>query len=140
MKKDPARVTIPHRDNQPSWYCVATKFGADGKIESEIVTDETTRLPIAIEIPDKPLDTVFETATATIYYTYHDSYEEARRQMEQSMSMVSPPISKVVRAFTKCCHSSIGTVFKALTEDQFSLSKRWHSRFCCRSQFFCDCS
>ena len=110
MKKDPARVTVPHRDNKPNWYCVATKFGTDGKIESEIVVDETTKLPIAIEIPDKPLDAVYETASATIYYTYHDSYEEAHRQMEQSMSLVSPSNSKIKYVFSTRRNPAINAI------------------------------
>ena len=45
------------------------------------MADEKTKLPIAIEIDEKPLDGVFEMATATIYYTYHEGYEEATQQV-----------------------------------------------------------
>lgn len=139
MKKNPAHVTVPHRDNKPNWYCVATKFGTDGKIESEIVADETTKLPIAIEIPDKPLDVVYETATATIYYTYHDSYEEAHRQMEQSTSMVSPAYSEIIRTFSKRCYSLIDAIFEALSQNLFVFTNRRHGGFGLRNKFLCNC-
>lgn len=82
MKKEPAKVTVPHRDLEPNYYCVKTTYHHNGKIESEILTEENSEMLIAFESPGKPLDGVFETATATIYYTYHDSYEEAARQIE----------------------------------------------------------
>ena len=33
----------------PQWYCVKTLFRADGTMESEIVSDEKTKIPIAIQ-------------------------------------------------------------------------------------------
>lgn len=63
------------------WYCVKTTLHNDGRIESEVVTDEKTQKPIVIKDTDKPLDGVFETTTATIYYSYHAGYKEAMRQV-----------------------------------------------------------
>ncbi|MBR1760905.1 MAG: hypothetical protein IJ741_06975 [Schwartzia sp.] len=97
-KKEPAKVTVPHRDKQLDWYCVKTTYHHDGKIESEIMVDENTNLPIAIECPDKPLDGYCEMANATIYYSYHYGYKAAARQVaavevhsqiQQTISMVS---------------------------------------------------
>ena len=82
MKREPAKVIVPHRDLEPNYYCVKTTYHHSGKIESEILADEETALLIAFESPGKPLDAVFENATATIYYTYHDNYEDAARQVE----------------------------------------------------------
>ena len=81
MKKDPPKLNITHRDKKPNFYCVKTTYYNNGKIESEIMADEKTKLPIAIEIDEKPLDGVFETAIATIYYTYHEGYDEATQQV-----------------------------------------------------------
>lgn len=99
MKKEPAKVIVPHRDLEPNYYCVKTTYHHDGKIESKILTEENTELLMAFESPGKPLDGVFETPTATIYYTYHDNYEDAARQVEatgvhnrqheQTVSMIS---------------------------------------------------
>ena len=95
LKKEPAKLNIPHRDKKPDFYCVKTTYHNNGKIESEIMAEEKSNVPIAIELDAKPLDGVFETATATIYYTYHEGYEEAAqqvavmmRQNEQTMQMV----------------------------------------------------
>ncbi len=66
----------------PLWYCVKTFFNLNsGKMESEIVKDEKTKLPIAIQDKEKPQDGVFETAAGTIYYTYHRGYAEAAKQV-----------------------------------------------------------
>ena len=65
----------------PQWYCVKTVLHNDGTIESEIAADEKTKLAIAIQSLEKPLDGVFETTEATTYYTYHQGYKEALRQM-----------------------------------------------------------
>lgn len=95
LKKEPAKSIIPHRDKKPDFYCVKTTYHNNGKIESEIIADEKTNIPIAMELDAKPLDGVFETATATIYYTYHEGYDEAAqqvatmtRQNKQIMQMV----------------------------------------------------
>ena len=66
----------------PQWYCVKTILHANGEIESEVVTDENSGIPIAIQDADKPLDGVFETMGATTYYTYHRGYKEAAKQVE----------------------------------------------------------
>ena len=83
MKNQCLEVEVEYREWRETslWYCVKTTLHSDGRIESEIVTDEKTKQPIAIKDTDKPLDGVFETANSTIYYTYHRSYEEAKRQM-----------------------------------------------------------
>lgn len=65
----------------PLWYCVKTLFRADGKMESEIVSDEKTKIPIAIKSLEKPQDGVFEDASGTTYYTYHQGYEAAAKQV-----------------------------------------------------------
>ena len=111
-KREPAKVVISHRDNKTDFYCVKTTYHNNGKIESEIMVDEKTKLPLAIEIPDKPLDGVFETETATIYYTYHEGYAEAarqvaatgvhNRQMEQTIS---------VDSFALSCHRHLAAFF-----------------------------
>ena len=54
----------------PLWYCVKTKLYDNGKMESEIVKDEKTKLPIAIASVEKPQDGVFAEVGATTYYTY----------------------------------------------------------------------
>lgn len=66
----------------PHWYCVKTVYHNNGKIESEIVVDEKTGNPIVLQMVDKPQDGVYATATATTYYTYHQGYEEAARQLK----------------------------------------------------------
>ena len=66
----------------PLWYCVKTLFNMNtGKMESEIVKDEKTKLPIAIASVEKPQDGVFAEVGATTYYTYCQGYEEAERQL-----------------------------------------------------------
>ena len=85
LKKEPAKLNIPHRDKKPDFYCVKTTYHNNGKIESEIMAEEKSNVPIAIELDAKPLDGVFETATATIYYTYHEGYEEAAQQVAVMM-------------------------------------------------------
>lgn len=97
-RKEPAKITIPHRDNKPDFYCVKTTYHNDGKIESEIMADPETGVPIAIEIPDKPLDGTFETAAATIYYTYHEGYAEAARQVAAMTGQIEQAIQKVSSA------------------------------------------
>ena len=58
----------------PLWYCVKTLLRADGKMESEIVSDEKTKIPIAIQSLEKPQDGVFE--------------PRAYRQMRQTFSVI----------------------------------------------------
>lgn len=65
----------------PLWYCVKTTYHNSGKIEAEIVADEKTKVPLVLQQIEKPQDGVFETTTATAYYTYHRGYEEAARQI-----------------------------------------------------------
>ena len=91
-KKEPAKLNIPHRDKKPDFYCVKTTYHNNGKIESEIMADEKTKVPIAIEIDSKPLDGVFETATATIYYTYHEGYAEAAHQVATMTGQIKQSI------------------------------------------------
>lgn len=79
--KEPAKLIVPHRDQKPSCYCVKTKYHDSGKVECDFVRDEKTKLPIAFEIDDKPLDGVFEEVGATTYYSYHMGYEDAARQI-----------------------------------------------------------
>lgn len=71
----------------PLWYCVKTKFRADGKVESEIVSDEKTKIAIAIQSADKPLDGVFEDTSGVTYYTYHAGYAEAAKQVALAKAM-----------------------------------------------------
>lgn len=65
----------------PQWYCVKTTYSHDGAIRSEMVLDEKTQLPFVIQDAEKPADGVYETMTATEYYTYHMGYDEALRQI-----------------------------------------------------------
>ena len=71
--------------SKPKWNTangVNARFGiADGKMESEIVSDEKTKIPIAIQSLEKPQDGVFEDASGTTYYTYHQGYEAAAKQV-----------------------------------------------------------
>ena len=71
----------------PLWYCVKTKLRADGKVESEIVSDEKTKIAIAIQSVDKPLDGVFEDASGVTYYIYHAGYAEAAKQVALAKAM-----------------------------------------------------
>lgn len=71
----------------PLWYCVKTKLRADGKVESEIVSDEKTKIAIAIQSADKPLDGVFEDMSGVTYYTYHAGYAEAAKQVALAKAM-----------------------------------------------------
>ena len=65
----------------PLWYCVKTKFYNSGKIESEIMRDEKTKLPIAIQSFGSPLDGSYDDKDGTIYYTYHRGYEAAANHL-----------------------------------------------------------
>lgn len=65
----------------PLWYCVKTKFYNSGKIESEIVRDEKTKLPITIQSFDSPLDGTYDEKDGTVYYTYHRGYKAAENQL-----------------------------------------------------------
>ncbi len=84
IAKQDIELEQKYRDwrESPLWYCVKTIYHNSGKIESEIVKDEKTRLPITIQSFDKPSDGAYETANATVYYTYYRGYEEAKRQMK----------------------------------------------------------
>ncbi len=92
MKKEVAKVTVPHKNN-PGWYCVKTEFRNNGIITCDFIKDEKTGIPIALDMQGKPLDGVYEDAQATTYFTYHDSYEEAFEQIQQSMSMITLPLT-----------------------------------------------
>jgi len=61
----------------PQWYCVKTIFHNNGALECEVVVDETSNIPVAIQSIEKPLDGVFEGVNKTTYYTYHQGYEAA---------------------------------------------------------------
>lgn len=65
----------------PLWYCVKTKFYNSGKVESEIVRDKKTKLPITIQSVDSPLDGSYDEKDGTIYYTYHRGYKAAENHM-----------------------------------------------------------
>lgn len=81
-KKSRGFEEVKTKQSFPLWYCVKTFFNlSSGKMESEIIKDEQTKLPIAIQSEKKPLDGVFETAAGTIYYTYHEEYAEAAKQV-----------------------------------------------------------
>ena len=73
----------------PQWYCVKTTLHTSGKIESEVVADENSGIPIAIQTAEKPLDGVFETMEATTYYTYCRGYEEAAKQVALAKMMTA---------------------------------------------------
>jgi hypothetical protein len=68
----------------PMWYCVKTVLHNDGRIESEIVADEQTKLAIAIQSLDKPMDGAYETTESVTYYTYCQGYREAEKQLALS--------------------------------------------------------
>ena len=83
MKKELPKITIPHRDNKPNFYCVKTEYRNDGKIECEIMADEETKLPIAIEVPDKPLEIVkairsFDPCMACATHMYNTKGEKLK--------------------------------------------------------------
>lgn len=65
----------------PIWYCVKTTYLEDGTLKSEIAKNEDTGAAIVIQSEEKPLDGVFQTANATVYYTYHQGYEAAAQQL-----------------------------------------------------------
>lgn len=66
----------------PLWYLVKTVIQSTGKIESEIVSDDKTGLPIAIKDAHKPQDEVYERIDGTtIYFNYFEGYDEAARQV-----------------------------------------------------------
>lgn len=127
MKKEPVKIMAPHRDNKPNFYCVKTTYHNTGKIESAIVTDEETQLPIAIEISAKPLDGVFETATATVYYTYHEGYKEAVRQVAMMNRQTQQAIHVVLCAYQCYCH-------RHFAENQIGIGSQemFHRRKCHR--------
>lgn len=83
MKNQCLEVEMEYREwrETPLWYCVKTTLHNDGRVESEIVTNEKTKLPMVIQDTEKPQDGVFETATETVYYSYHAGYKEAERQV-----------------------------------------------------------
>lgn len=89
VEKQDIQLEQEYKDwkESPLWYCVKTVYHNNGKIESEIVRDEKTKLPIVIQSVDKPSDGTYETVNATTYYTYHRGYEEAERQMK-AMQMI----------------------------------------------------
>lgn len=66
----------------PLWYCVKTTLHNDGKIESEILADEKTKMPLVMMGAEKPQDAAFETVTSIIYYNYFAGYEAAERQVK----------------------------------------------------------
>ena len=84
MMYAPTEEKVVYRDTRvvPHWYCVKTTMHCTGKIESEIVKDEKTKLPIVLQTDEKPQDGVFETPSATTYYSYFDGYKAAARQVE----------------------------------------------------------
>jgi len=66
----------------PLWYLVKTVIQSTGKIVSEIINDDATGLPIVLKDAHKPQDEVYERIDGTtIYFTYHEGYEEAARQV-----------------------------------------------------------
>ena len=67
--------------NWPMWWCVKMILHTDGRIEADFVRDEKTKMAIAFRAPEKPLDGVFETLSSTTYYSYHDEYADAARQI-----------------------------------------------------------
>lgn len=92
MKKEAAKIIVPHKNN-PGWYCVKTEFRNNGSITSDFIRDEETGVPITLDIQEKPLDGVYEDAQATTYFTYHYSYEEAFGQIQQSLSIITLPLT-----------------------------------------------
>lgn len=88
-KKEPAR--FPRFPDTPHWYCVKTTYKADGSIDAEIVADEKTKIAIVLLEDKKPLDGVYEDRKGnTAYYTYHEGYEEAQRQVEMTAGHRDP--------------------------------------------------
>lgn len=66
----------------PLWYCVKTIMNnTTGKMKSELVKDEKTGAPVAIQGVQKPEDGVYETTATTTYYTYHRGYDAAAKYM-----------------------------------------------------------
>ena len=76
----------------PQWYCVKTTLHADSKVESEIVADEKTGIPIAIQDAQKPADGTYETMETTTYYTYHRGYKEAAEPVRQMKTLMAVAI------------------------------------------------
>lgn len=71
----------------PLWYCVKTKLRNDGTVECEIVSDEKSKIAIAIQSAEKPLDGVWEDVSGVTYYTYHAGYKEAAKQVALAKAM-----------------------------------------------------
>ncbi len=67
----------------PIWYCVKTTYHNNGKVESDFVKDEKTKVALTVQGIEKPLDGTYQTANATIYYTYHRTYEEAENVIKE---------------------------------------------------------
>ena len=88
-EKDCLKAEVEYRNWRecPLWYCVKTKLRNDGKIESEIVSDEKTKVAIAIQSAEKPLDGVYEDASGVTYYTYHAGYKEAAKQVAMAKAI-----------------------------------------------------
>lgn len=84
MKNQCLEAEMEYREwrESPLWYCVKTVLHLDtGKVESEIVTDEKTKIPLVIQDFEKPQDGGFETATEIIQYSYHAGYKAAEQQV-----------------------------------------------------------
>ena len=83
--KETAR--FPKLPSFPIWYCVKTVYGADGKVNAEVMIDEETKNPIAMQLETKPMDDAFEDLLGNItYYTYHGGYDKAAEQVRMSMA------------------------------------------------------
>lgn len=89
MQSQCVQVEMEYREWKiaPLWYLVKTTLHRNGKVEAEIVKDESGKVPVVIQDADKPADGVWETPTSTIYYTYHQGYKEAARQVELAKMM-----------------------------------------------------
>lgn len=83
---DKTESRFPKLPELPVWYCCKTTYHNNGKIEAEIMRDEDTKQLIAISDEKKPLDGVFETATATIYFIYGE-YEECVKHVRMAAGM-----------------------------------------------------
>ena len=73
------------------WWLVKTTMTPEGELNAEIFKDQFTNQIIVIQSDQKPLDASFgERSGNTIYYTYHETYDEAAQQIEMTGSHAEP--------------------------------------------------
>jgi hypothetical protein len=73
------------------WWLVKTTMTADGRLDAELFRDLLTKQAVMVRSDRKPLDESYEDrAGNAVYYTYHESYDEAATMIEQVGSHADP--------------------------------------------------